>query len=86
MARTFAELQNDPNATAQEVVETLEDYANSGAAIKSSVVIELIDRTRPGEDGRSKMRDSAQKGKEDQARRRFPDDASEYARVSRHLR
>lgn len=81
MARSFAELDNDADVTATEVGEVLEDYASSGAGISASVVIDLINRTNPNDTLREQMKISAQKGKEDQTRRRFSHEADAYNRV-----
>jgi hypothetical protein len=83
--RTFAELEQDENVMAAEVSEVLEDYVTSGAAINPSVVIGLINRTKPNTNLRTQMKVSAQKGKDDQIRRRFVRDAAVYEQVIRRL-
>lgn len=83
--RTFAELEQDDKVTAAEVGEVLEHYAASGAAISAPVVIGLIGRTNPSTSEREQMKASAQKGKDDQTRRRFARDAVAYGQVIQRL-
>jgi hypothetical protein len=83
--RTFADLQQDEKVSAAEVAEVLKDYAMSGAGISAAVVISLVNRTRPSDTERKQMKASAQKGKEDQARRGHTRDAAEYGKVVQRL-
>lgn len=81
MARSFAKLELDQNATAQDVEEVLRDYVNTGAAVSARVVIALVIRTNPNAYNRGIMKELALKGACDQARRHFGKEASEYQEV-----
>ncbi len=83
--RTFAELEKDKDVTAEEVAEVLEGYSSSSAAVSYQVVIGLIDRTKPDQAQRERIRASAQKGGTTQARRGFHRDAVTYDSIARYV-
>lgn len=82
---TFRELQDRETVSVTDVKETLREYATSGAAILGRVVNALIDRVDLTDNDVMDLMDSAKKGSENQARRRFPKDAAEFDAVTRHL-
>ena len=85
MAKTFAELERDPAATADQLKTVLEEYVTSGTAINPSVVIDLVKRINPSREDRRKLLSSAERGYASQFARGETKAAAEYARVARHL-
>jgi len=85
MPKSFAELEKAEQVTATEVADALDDYAVTGAAISSPVVIALINRTKPDSSERVRMAFSAATGRDSQTARHFRKDAAAYADVLVHL-
>ena len=88
---SFAVLQAQKRITPANLMVSLEEYATSGAAISSEVVIGIINRTRLTKRHKASLRESARKGmlvhrrmserKSAEAR-----EAAQYARVADHLK
>ncbi len=81
---SFADLENKENVTAEELKETLRDYAY-GAAINAGVVNSIIDRTELSPEDLQELRQSAQRGAEIQRGHRFPSEEKEYKKVIVHI-
>jgi len=84
-SRSFAQLEENPNTTADEVRETLSNYVGCGAAIIGEVVINLVRKTKPSTQEIASMVAEAKIGFWDQAKRGFHHDADEYKKLALYL-
>jgi hypothetical protein len=82
---TFAELEVKADATADEVIASLRDDAESGAAISSNVVISVIERISPTYEDLGALQTAAVSGIVAQARIRNRTEQAEYALVVGHV-
>lgn len=62
MIITLAELQKAPAVQDQDVIDTLLDYAQTGAGISGRVVIEILKRTQLSEDKLNQLLVAAESG------------------------
>lgn len=62
MIKSFRELQETKNPEANDVIDTLNDYAEVGAAILGSVVVDVINRAGLSRDALETCLASASKG------------------------
>ncbi len=82
MTRSFAELDRDQNAGAEELCAVLNDYAVGGAGINEDMVIRLIQRTQPDRPQLTRLLASARKGGQSQYLRGFVRDRTAYDGVA----
>lgn len=82
---TFAELEAKADATAAEVIASLRDDAESGAAVSSNVVISVIERATPAYEDLEELQTAAVSGIVAQERIRNRTEQAEYARVVGHV-
>ena len=62
MKKTFAELQQTPDVSPQDVIDTLRDYSETGAAIIAGVVTEILGRTQFSVEQMKELLEAAQTG------------------------
>ena len=87
--KSFAQLVSEPAVSGDELVSTLEDYADIGAAIRGDVVLDLVGRTELTTTHLESLHTAAIRGLTEQARNRLhssPEtvikEQSEYAQVA----
>lgn len=66
LTRTFASLELQEIITADELIDTMRDYASSGAAVDYHVVCGIIDRVKPNEKTKNALKIWARVGIERQ--------------------
>ncbi len=82
---SFAELEQKKDVTAKELIETLKDYAESGAGVLARVVNPIIDRVTLSPSERQKLHEIATRGMEKQNKLGQTKDAKEYSLVASHV-
>jgi hypothetical protein len=82
---TFADLEQDENPTAEVLKAFLLDYAEEGYGISPREVIRIINRIPLSDDDKLQLHQSAQKGVEEQKRRKDKRCAAKYDQIVRHL-
>jgi hypothetical protein len=82
-SKSLAELQQQDTVKGADLLATVRDYANTGAAISSSTLKEILEKN-PNIELRvlADCLESCLKGAGDQLNRRFPEDAGKWARFA----
>jgi hypothetical protein len=78
---SIRELHESPQVNPQDLVETFENYVQTGAAIKAEPIIDIIKRTPVELIHLGTIGEGISIGLNDQQRRGFPLDAAEYAKL-----